>query len=133
MNSHQIYAPSTIAMSVYNLLSVSGEPMTSDQIYFILCRDQHPGLDMESVEEALKTLTQRLRYIDEKDGVYRGIDPARRFICYRDREDKETGEELDGWGGWRVRSPIGLQPIEDLMMELGRIEKPESEDDEVSE
>lgn len=112
-------APSTIAMTAYNLLTLAPEPPTAGQIYAAVCRghsgevkDPSEAISREVFIEALKGLLRR-KYVavfqeSGKDDRFMLVDPSRRRVRWRDR----TG---DGWDNWLVEDPRGPQRLEDVI------------------
>jgi CRISPR/Cas system endoribonuclease Cas6 (RAMP superfamily) len=112
-------APSTIAMSAYNLLTLAPDPPTAGQIYSAVCRghagevkDESEVIPREAFIEALRGLLRRkfVAVFQEKDKEDRFVlvDPRRRRVRWRDR----TG---DGWNNWLVEDPRGPQKLEDVI------------------
>lgn len=105
MSASQLYAISTIAMSAYNVLAVSGEIMTATQIKEAL-KQQHPGLEILQLREALDKLV-KLHLIIRRKRAYQSRDVQRRPIIMRDKSDvqidPDTGEVKGGWNNWMVK------------------------------
>ena len=98
-------APSTIAMTIYNLLALEGSARTQGQLLDRVAA-HHPGIVAEEITAAVAGLVERNLVTAEGD-AYRVADPLRRPAVDRSNEG-------DGWGAWlvfdrttRARVPIG--------------------------
>lgn len=113
-------ATSTIAMSIYNLLTLSSEPPTAGQLYNVLCTRVHETeVPRDQFVAALKALLLKKyvaivhKFVDGKpvnvdQDHFRCVDPLRRRVRWRDR----TGE---GWNDWKVEDPRGPQLLEEVI------------------
>ncbi len=106
-------------MSAYNLLTISGQSMTLDEIHSQLESLQHPGTGVEQMKVALAEIERR-KLIHTDGDRYRGNDPTRRTVTHRDQTDTavdpKTGEVTGGWNGWMVRDrQRGLVPIAEVI------------------
>ncbi|MCP4674328.1 MAG: hypothetical protein GY854_02180 [Deltaproteobacteria bacterium] len=115
----ELYATSTVAISVYNLLTITGDAITLKEIHRRLESQQHPGLDIDQLSAAVIELVH-CKLLQADGDKYCGIDLKRRTIAVRDRSDgainPETGECEGGWHGWMVRDPQrGFVPIEETV------------------
>ena len=102
-------APSTVAMTAYNALSVAMAPQSAPKLQTLARKLQaHPG-QIGILQDGLELLVER-RLIVKKGDEYDLIDPLRRPVVARDRTDPE------GWKGWLVRDASGKQlPLEEIV------------------
>lgn len=115
--SIDLYATSTIAMSILSLLAVRRCALPAGALY-IEIKPHHPGLERYLVDRALKRLLERRLIV--KSGIgYRCTRSDQPVIVARDRSDfttnHETGEQEGGWNGWvspsRKAPVFSIQPI----------------------
>jgi hypothetical protein len=100
-------APSTVALSAYNVLAKAGEPIPAQSLFNIVARGlQDPGITGEMFARCLAELQTRglIRVADQSKGLLDVLDPRRRLVRWRDR----TG---DGWNNWMVDSERGPVPL----------------------
>ena len=117
MTKQQACGTSTIAMTAYNIIAQSLEPLPPEVILTIGKAKAHPDLKEDQLKEALNRLVD-MKYVNEKNGGYSGKDPKRRIIVERDRSDawidEETGEITGGWNDWMAKdNERGLIPIKE--------------------
>jgi len=109
-------ATSTIAMSAYNVMAVTGgDGVDKVDLLQRLITLQHPDLGLEQLENALDSLTER-NLIKEADSRFKVKDAKRRVIVNRSLKDVEVDEDGNvsgGWTGWKIKDhALGLIPIE---------------------
>ncbi len=112
----KLYADSTVGMTAYNVLAMSGQPMDLDEIHTVAVRMQHTGLDKDQLAQALQGLIERKRIL-HKDGIYTFRAHERLFVVQRDLSDYNWETMEGGWEGWQVKDPrirngVGVRPIE---------------------
>ena len=109
--SIDLYATSTIAMSILNLLAVGRCEIPFDPIFMEL-KSQHPGLERYLIDRAIEQLAER-GLIVKSDVGYRCAKPNQTIVVTRDRSDfsinHETGEQEGGWSGWA--GPLRNAPV----------------------
>jgi hypothetical protein len=103
-------APSTIGLTVYNVLTIAPRPLSASELYESASR--HLGVHIEKSDfvEAMKTLVHRkllfvqLSERDHKQDLFSCYDERRRRVRWRDRSG-------DGWNGWMAENHDGGGPI----------------------
>jgi hypothetical protein len=116
-NRPDVIADSTIALTAFNVLSMSSRPLYR-QALLKECSKYHPGLNAAQLERALDGLQAR-RWIDvvgsETIRAFSSKDGKRLIVIDRDRSEAEVakGVHEGGWATWRVRGANGsLVPID---------------------
>lgn len=89
-----MYAPSTIAMTLYNLLTMSIGGRQLDDLRVLAVNMQHPGMDEITFEKAVEEMISR-GYVTLEAGTMDLVDPGRRRVLQRSRQG-------NGWNGWLV-------------------------------
>lgn len=112
-----LYADSTVAMTAYNLLALTGGS-TLDDLLDSVRTMAHPELDLEQLRRAVAELVMRKLAVkapaNSANGarmLYSIVDAKRRLVVGRNRADmveEDDGSISGGWGFWVVRSVNGL-------------------------
>jgi len=113
-----VYAESTVAISVYNYVALKGHPCTRDDIFEQLKTIHLLELDDDLFERSCAGLIEK-KYITEIGDALFVQDPKRRYIVNRDRSDfyvdEERGIVMGGWDKWIVKdNQRGYVPIEEV-------------------
>jgi len=114
------YGESTIAIGVYNITGMIGRPVDFIELFDRLKNDfGYSELTEDLLDRAIIGLLDR-GFILKRGDLFYGIDPRRRMVVerYRDDEiiDEETGKVLGGWAGWKLRdNKRGLVPIGEVI------------------
>jgi len=95
---------STIALTVYNLLSTRG-PATRAALLSDASRLQHPELELAQLNRVVDGLVTRGRATTEGDLVSLVDTMQARVVVSRSTHDLDKGSELGGWEGWIVKNP----------------------------
>lgn len=111
-----MYAPSTVAMTAYNLIASARKPMAPDALFSMCEQVQLPKLTKDIFDMGMNGLIARGRAKMVK-GEVAITDPQNRVIKERDRSDAfdtdEDGIPTGGWNGWLVQCCSGqLIPME---------------------
>lgn len=120
-----LYADSTVAMSAYNALALTGGS-TLDKLHSYLEVAAHPELDLEQSRRAAAELVERglavKAPVNSPDGatmLYRLVDAKRRLVVGRDRSDMvedDDGRWSGGWERWMAREVSGaLVSVEEVI------------------
>jgi len=105
-------APSTIAMSAYNILTMAPVPVTISQLYVIVCRRHettiHPDLYSSAIDGLIARRWIHGEIVCGQEPMVSCKDLQGRLVRWRDR----TG---DGWSGWMVedrqRGQVRLEEV----------------------
>ena len=114
------YATSTVAMTIYNLLTVSGRTAEGPlEIADLVRASQHPEATDAMICRAWDGLVERKLLVETPDG-WRPVDARRRTVFGRDRSDvaidKDSGAVTGGWNGWKLKDPVyGAVPVEEVI------------------
>jgi hypothetical protein len=116
MSETQVYADSTVAMSLYNVLCRRGSPAAGcEQLVGVVLELALPDLGTAQAEVAWAELKRRGLVVPRGKG-YDVADRRRRVVIGRDREDwaldPGTGKIQGGWNRWMVQDSLGrLDPL----------------------
>lgn len=103
----ELYAPSTVAMTAYNVLAIKGEVVSMSNLFVEI--EQHlPGLKKSMLSNALAEIKKRGLVKSCRKG-FEIIDRKRRPIISRDING-------DGWDSWMIMdAQRGSIPIEEVL------------------
>ena len=114
----ELYATSTIAFSIYNLIAVQRGVGKREELLKKLKTIQHPEIEKEHFDSAVSELLNR-KYIVDRDGILMLIDPSFRTIVSRNLSDgkvHEDGTITGGWNGWLLSDRLlGTIKIEEVI------------------
>lgn len=116
----QPYAPSTVALTMYNILADLGRPADLAELLDACRAQQHPEAEFDLAVQAAKGLLDR-GYVRMKNGKIRLKDTCRLHVLERDRSDgyemDDEGNLSGGWNGWMLGAYHGgpLVRIEEVL------------------
>lgn len=107
---------STVAITMYNILCMSGPASSLEELYHRAQNRMHPTLKKDQATRALNELVRR-GLLKQVVGGYALKDPKRRLVVDRITSGDEAfkGVLQGGWAGWKVRDPAGLLPIDNVI------------------
>ena len=115
-----VYADSTIAMSIYNFAcsrTPDGKIYSTDQLFVIVQKKLHPELSKNQFDRVINVMQEKGMLIN-RDGALYPRDKQKRIILSRDRDDcsmDDEGRICGGWNGWVVeKSGGGVEPFNSI-------------------
>lgn len=115
-----MYAPSTVAMTAYNLIALAKQPLHVEALEQKAREIQLPGLPRIEFGMGIGGLISRGR-VKVLDGeMIDLVDSKYRLVKSRDRSDAyevdEDGLPIGGWNGWLLQCCNGpLVPLEEVL------------------
>ncbi len=109
---HTEFAPSTLAMSVYNMVAMLEQPLTLATIAARLEMSHLPGLEVIDIQGPTEEMISRGWAVLDPEGRVQLVDKHHRMV----RERARSG---DGWDGWIASCP-NCKPkfLEDILKEM---------------
>jgi hypothetical protein len=104
----ELYALSTIGMTLYNFLAYDRASRTAmEMVVDPRVQEQH-AVTIETVDAALAELLHRgrLKVLDDSFSL---VDPKSRLCIKRNQDDD------GGWGGWELQNGFHRIPIEEAI------------------
>jgi len=114
----EIYADSTVAISVYNIICKSTGNISSPAVLLdIIDEHCHPGLTGSQLRRVMRRMVRR-GVLNKNNKTYIPCDPKRRIVVTRNRDDvyeDDKGRIRGGWENWMCQDPVkGLVPLQPM-------------------
>ncbi len=112
----EVYADSTIAMTLYNVLCIIPGAANIKQLHELAMKTQHVSLSLLQTERGLAGLVERNRIV-KNGGQYSLVAKQKLMVVQRDLGDYNSKTMKGGWEGWQIKDPRirdgkGTRPLE---------------------
>lgn len=115
-------APSTVGLSVYNMIAMCANPITPATIVARLKVQCFAELEMTDVAAPITFMLNKGWLKSTGDSRLDVVDPQRRQVANRGRNDIDYGEDgnlIGGWAGWVANCPnCNPKFLEDIVEEI---------------
>lgn len=115
-------APSTIGLSVYNMIAMCAKPITPATVVARLKVQSFVDLEMADIAAPVLFMLDKGWLKRTGDSRLDVVDPKRRQVRSRGRNDIDYGEDgnlVGGWAGWIANCPnCNPEFLEDIVEEI---------------